>query len=200
LEDFTFPRIVQELETWRESEIQGPVTLLGHSLGGKVVMEWALAYPDSVSTLVVADMTPRAYDNHLDKIIQLLLETDLGTFSNRIEVRKFWENKLGDPILAAFLAKNVGDEGGFLSWKLRREQIWNHRKDLWAALDSGRVFTGPTLFVGGAESPYIQEQDHRLIGEFFPQAEIRLVPKAGHWVQADNPLGFLEALEDYISL
>lgn len=196
LDPMDFPPMAQVLEQWREKEIGRPVRLLGHSLGGKTVMEWALRYPGSVEFLAVADMAPRQYDNHLDKILQMLLDTDLGSYSDRGSVRKAWEQILGDGVLAAFLAKNITDDAGVLGWKLRRRELWDSRDRLWAPLAGGRSYSGPALFLRGETSGYVRDQDWPGIRELFPQARLTTVEKAGHWLQADNPAGFQKALEE----
>jgi pimeloyl-ACP methyl ester carboxylesterase len=60
-------------------------------------------------------------------------------------------------------------------------------------------YDGPTLFVYGSRSDYIDATHTSTIKSLFPQSQMRAIANAGHWLQAEQPEAFLSALEDFLS-
>ena len=56
----------------------------------------------------------------------------------------------------------------------------------------------PTLFLAGGNSQYILPEDHLLIKKHFPKAALVTIPKAGHWLHAENPLDFSKAVLQFL--
>ena len=78
--------------------------------------------------------------------------------------------------------------------------LWKHFSDILAPVSgpSGAVYEGPALFVRGANSDYIRDTDWPLIQKLFPQAELRTIPNAGHWVHAEQPAAMLAVLQAFL--
>ncbi len=173
--------------------------LLGHSLGGKAVMHFALSYPDRVEKLVVVDMAPKSYPPHHQAIIHALqsikFEQDLG--------RKDVETKLVaqglDLSNVQFLAKSLfWKEPGLLDWRFNLEVLAAQYEDFVGAAIKTGVYHGPTLFVRGGKSQYVLDEDRILLSQQFPSYQLETVPGAGHWVHAENPKAFHEIVHDFL--
>ncbi len=166
------------------------VALVGHSLGGKVAMQFALSHPGRVTALVVADIAPVAYKPHHNETLAALRAIDLRALKSRGEadaVLAKVENELG---VRQFLLKNLArtDDGGW-RWKLNLEAINQCYDDLRLAPE-GPAFSGKTLFVKGELSAYIQDKHRNDIFRLFPQAELEVIPGTGHWLHAEKPEAF----------
>lgn len=167
--------------------------LLGHSMGGKTVMQFAVQNSDRVKKLLVADIAPRYYPPHHQKIIDALLALDLDSLGSRSEADKKLSERIDDFGVRQFLLKN-------LYWRERGKfglrcnlDILQHRLDaIGAPLAADTSFSGATLFLRGGRSDYIRPVDRTLIEKHFPNAKINTVENAGHWLHAENPTQFFE--------
>lgn len=174
------------------------IFLVGHSMGGKTAMELALTYPGRVKGLVVVDIAPVAYAPRRRKMIEALLDLDISDIQKRSEADALLVERVDDRMLRLFLLKNLqrtGD-GGF-RWRINLPAIVADYDAVWAGLDGGRTYDGPTLFIAGGAGGYIEPGDREPILERFPRAEVVTFEKAGHWVHADKPERFIRAVGDF---
>jgi esterase len=173
--------------------------LLGHSLGGKVAMLFALRHPDRVEKLIVADMAPKAYPPSHLSILAALRALDLASFHNRNEIDAALVPGIPEPTVRQFLLKNVGrtESGGF-AWKMNLAAIDKNYPQLIQAIESDQQFKGPALFISGGQSDYLQANDHDRITKLFPQAQFSTIPEAGHWLHAEAPEEFIKTIMNYL--
>ena len=174
-------------------------TLIGHSMGGKVAMFLALHLPDMVDKLVVADMSPRAYTQSFGTILSAMQQIDLKALQNRSEADAFLAHYIDASGVRAYLLQNL----------VRAEAGWQWRINITALsagieqimdfpVDQGRQYHGPACFIYGENSNYVDEEGKMAIGKYFPDHQLRKIEKAGHWVYADQPQTFIEALSAFI--
>lgn len=175
--------------------------VLGHSLGGKVAMRFALRHPDQVARLIVADMAPRAYPPSHLPIFEALRSLDLASFHNRNEMDAALVSAIPEPSVRQFLLKNVTrtDTGAF-GWKLNLPAIEANYPKLLQAIDDDAPFPGPVLFIRGGQSDYIQDTDHASILRLFPQASFKTLPNAGHWIHAEAPEEFFQLVTGFFKI
>ncbi len=160
--------------------------LLGHSLGGKVAMQLALNAPGRVSRLVVVDIAPRAYPPQHGDLLHALLALDICKYENRGQAEHALAASIPDQAVRRFLIKNIVHEpGNPMAWRMDLQSIARNYGHLIGGLPRDRQFLGPALFLRGAESNYIVPQDESVIREVFPDANIRTIPGAGHWVHVE---------------
>jgi len=172
--------------------------VLGHSMGGKVAMQLALTHPNLPHKLVVADMAPRAYAPRHLEILSAMMALDVASFSSRQDIEAALAGPVPSLNLRRFLLKNLGrGAGGEFEWKINLAALSEHYPDLRAALSAPHPYAGPTLFLRGERSDYIQAADEPLIFELFPRAEIRTIPGAGHWLHADAPDEFVRLVREF---
>ncbi len=101
------------------------------------------------------------------------------------------------PAVRTFLIQNL-QFGAQPRWRIGLEEIAAAIPDLegWETPDG--TYTGPTLFVSGANSDYVQPGHRPAIRALFPAARFVSVKNAGHWLHADNPAGFLSVVEAFL--
>jgi esterase len=182
------------------------VVLLGHSMGGKTVMQYAMNYPSDTSAvkidkLIVVDIAPRAYPVHHAEIIRGLNALDLSRFRSRQEADAAFAEFEPIPAVRQFLLKNLyrpTGETGF-AWRLNVPVITREIETVGENLRNVHPIDLPTLFVRGAESDYITDDDLPEISRLFPQSQVETIADAGHWVQAQQPVAFGEAVMGFLS-
>ena len=194
----TYPEMADDLKAFLEAHWVFSSSLIGHSMGGKVAMQFALHHPDMVDKLVVVDIAPGpAEDNHA-AIFQALLDLDLSKIQSRQEAEAFLETRISEPGTRQFLLKNITRHAdGRYDWKMNLPVLWQAYPDILAGVD-GDPFDKPTLFVRGSRSDYIKDGDFALIKTLFPKAEIITIDGAGHWVHADKPAELLTVLRNFL--
>ncbi|WP_372781063.1 alpha/beta fold hydrolase [Litorivivens sp.] len=174
------------------------LALVGHSLGGKVAMQFALSNPERVSHLVVADIAPVAYKPHHNETLAALRAIDLRALKSRGEadgVLAKVESELG---VRQFLLKNLArTDSGSWRWKLNLEAIAHCYDDLCQAPE-GPGFDGETLFIKGELSAYIQDKHRGDIFRLFPRAELEVISETGHWLHAEKPEAFNDLVARFL--
>ncbi len=176
----------------------GQADLLGHSMGGKAAMALALTEPARVRRLVVADMAPVAYGHSQIGYVQAMQSVDLGRVTRRAQADAALAAVVPAPALRAFFLQSltVGDTGA--SWKLALDTLGAEMPRIMDFPAFGGAFDGPALFLTGADSDYVKAADWVRIRALFPAAEHVALPKAGHWLHADQPNGFIAAVETFL--
>jgi esterase len=197
---FNYEVMVEDLRELLTAQRFDRVHLLGHSLGGKVVMNFALAHPQSVEKLIVADMAPKKYSPIQLPLLEAMLALDLSLYRERSELGEALKSSIPNATVRQFLLKNITrDETGAMIWKINLRGIHQNYRQLNEELPTGRTFNGPVRFIRGGRSDYITEADRELILRLFPQAEIETIAEAGHWVQAEAPEKFSRLVLDFLS-
>lgn len=198
-DDFDYEILVEDLHTYIQHHQLKKVVLLGHSMGGKVAMLFAVTYPEMVDKLIVADISPRFYRPHHHQILEALSAVDFSVQRSRKEVEEVLAAKIEEPGVRQFLLKNVyWKEKGQLAYRFNIESLIDNNDEVGAALPSFTDYDGPTLFLKGENSGYIAATDTDLIRAHFQKAEIKTVKNAGHWLHAENPTAFYDFLTEFL--
>ena len=173
---------------------------LGHSMGGKTAMQFALNHPARVSKLVVVDMSPRAYEPRFSRLLHALRQLHPGQFKTRHQADAALAGIVPDESLRQFLLKNLmPDEHGGYRWRVNLESIATNADRLRDAVRSPKPFMGETLFLLGAKSDYVTEADRPEINKLFPRTRFESIADAGHWVHADKPAEFAGAVMRFLA-
>jgi pimeloyl-ACP methyl ester carboxylesterase len=196
---FDYPSMVSDLEEFiTDHQINNPI-ILGHSMGGKAAMNFALAHPDKIKKLIVVDISPKAYDLEHYTIVKGLKAIPITTISSRNEADEILANHVPEPGVRQFLLKNLqrNSTSGF-SWKINLPVISEKLANIGVDLQFPGPFTKPTLFVRGLKSSYISDSDWKRIIEIFPAAQLETLD-TGHWVQAEKPQEFAELIMKWLT-
>ncbi|MBN2683544.1 MAG: alpha/beta fold hydrolase [Bacteroidales bacterium] len=188
--------------------------VLGHSMGGRIAIDFALNYPEKISHLVVADISPRPYSEsrnyklifkHHRFILQQLLSVNLPDFNERKQISDLLQKKLYDERLVNFLLKNLkrDKESGFY-WAINLDVINNELENILKGASGTELANFlntsgfPVLFLKGSLSSYLTSDDYVFIRKLFPFAEIEEIEDAGHWLHAEQPEIFVNKVREFV--
>jgi len=193
-DEFSYEIMAEDLKNYCEEHGLKEIILLGHSMGGKVAMQFAVTYPEMVSKLIVADIGPKAYPSHHQDILKALSSLNFSQIKSRGEAEDVLSEYIKDKGTRLFLLKNLYRKNkNELALRINLPVLSEKIEEVGVALAKDAVFKGDTLFLGGEKSGYIEPMDEILIKKHFPRARIVTISKAGHWLHAENPDEFYEA-------
>lgn len=174
--------------------------ILGHSMGGKTAMQFALDFPEMVNKLIVVDMGVKRYDGGHDIIFDALQSVDVSLITNRQEAEIQLSKYIEDYGVKQFLLKNLTREpDGSYRWKFNLKALFdNYDANILTNITSDFPFDGETLFIRGAKSNYILDADWPQIQQLFPLATLATINDAGHWVHADQPAKLIELVRSFL--
>jgi esterase len=196
--EWNYGVMVEDLLELLDAEGLDSVYLMGHSMGGKTVMNFAVQYPERVSKLIVGDIAPRYYPIHHQVILEGLNALDLSQLQSRKEADDLLAPYIPELGIRQFLLKSLGRDANGFAWKINLSVITQHIEEVGKALDEETVFEGPTLFLGGANSSYIQEKDLSDMKNHFPNCTWISIPNAGHWLHAEQPQAVVAAMRKFL--
>jgi pimeloyl-ACP methyl ester carboxylesterase len=175
------------------------VSIIGHSMGGKVVMLFASTYPELVKKLIVADIGPKYYPPHHQDILAALNAVDFSTQPDRANVEEVLSRFISDFGTRQFLMKNLyWIQPGQLAFRFNLSVFNKNIERVGEELAEGHYFDKPTLFIRGGLSNYILDSDMPSIKKFFPASELVTIPKVGHWLHAENPKLFFQFTSQFL--
>ena len=193
--NFNYDVMVEDLVKYITERELSKVILMGHSLGGKTVMELAVKHSELVEKLIVVDIAPKAYPVHHKLIIEGLSKLNFNEIKSRAEADQLLALDVKEQGVRQFLLKSLyWKEKKRLAFRFNLYAIASHIKEVGRPLGHGTAYTKACLFVDGADSTYINEEDEDLILMHFPNAEIITINDAGHWVHAQQPKQFFETI------
>jgi pimeloyl-ACP methyl ester carboxylesterase len=199
-DDFDYELLVEDLKNYLAHYKLESVHLLGHSMGGKTAMLFAVSYPEKVKSLLVADIAPKNYPPHHHQILEALNAVDFSKITLRNEVDAVLKNYINEEGVRQFLLKNIYRKTKTeLAFRFNLDSLTENNSEVGEPLPAFTEFDGPTLFLKGENSGYIAAEDEGLIKAHFSDSEIVTVKNAGHWLHAENPSDFLKEVEDFLS-
>lgn len=199
-EEHTLQLMVDDINDFMFEHHIDQTAVLGHSMGGKVAMLFALQYPTLCTKLIVADMAPRAYKPGHDDVFDAIFQVSLDQITSRKEAEEAMKPYLGDFGTRQFILKSLErTEEGTYQWKFNLKTLFQDYNEITKAIEINTTYDSPTLFVKGEVSGYIKETDLPRIHELFPSATVTIVPAAGHWIHADQPAAFSKIVMDFVN-
>lgn len=198
-DEFSYEVMTEDLKKYCGEHDLKEIILLGHSMGGKVAMQFAVTYPEMVSKLIVADIGPKAYPPHHQDILKALSQLDFSKIKSRGEAEDILSEYIKDEGVRLFLLKNLyrkskNEFGLRINLPVLSEKI----EEVGKSLPENTFFNRDTLFLGGEKSGYIEPMDELLIKKHFPKAEIETISNAGHWLHAQNPDEFYDNVMNFL--
>jgi pimeloyl-ACP methyl ester carboxylesterase len=181
-----------------------PVTLVGHSMGGKVAMVLALRHPELVERLCVVDVAPVPYGSGSEfaGYIEAMQRLDLGALGQRSEADAALEQAVPNPTVRSFLLQNLRREGDSWRWQVNLDVLGEELAEVtdWPEeeLAGTSPYAGPVLWIGGARSDYVRDEYAAAMDRWFPRNRRVTVKNAGHWVHSEQPGIFVEVLRRFV--
>jgi esterase len=192
-DEFNYTVMSNDILEYCQQHHLSKVSIIGHSMGGKVAMLFATTYPEMVDRLVVADIGPKYYAPHHQDILAGLNAVDFSTKPDRAQVEETLYPFIPDFGTRQFLMKNLyWVEPGQLAFRFNLPAFNARIESIGEALPEGNRFDKPTLFIRGGNSKYVLDTDMPEIKKHFPIAELATIPNVGHWLHAENPKAFFE--------
>jgi len=195
----------QDIANFIKRHALAPCTVIGHSMGGKAAMMLALNHPELVARLVVVDIAPVERETGFGAYIDAMAEVPLAACDSRADAEDHLASEVTDKMVRSFLVQNlVRDEtqnGGGFRWRINLAALDAGMGEIadFPAANHHQSYTGPTLFVAGANSDYIQPHHIGDITRLFPKATVTHIPGAGHWLHAEAPEVFLDKLQAFLA-
>lgn len=177
--------------------------LIGHSMGGKTVMKFALEHPERTGKLIVVDIAPAVYDENYTDVFDALFAADVTYAVSREEVEKVLRERLPDnEATVQFLLKGLQRsdlrQTGF-EWKFNLEALQRNYNKISDAELLSKPFTGEALFIKGEKSNYINSSNYPSVTKFFPRHQLAEIKGAAHWVHAEKPVEFTAEVFRFLS-
>ncbi len=193
-DEFSYQLMSEDLHELIQELGLGSFILLGHSMGGKVGMHYAQKYEASLEKLIVVDIGIKAYPMHHEHIIAGMHAINPTLIKARSEAEFILRKHIDSQGVIQFLLKNLyWKEKGVLAWRMNLPVLEREMPEILAAVPEIEVMT-PTLFIRGALSNYILNEDRRDIEELFPDSDLVTIENAGHWVHAEAPEEFIDTV------
>lgn len=201
-ETFNYKVMAEDVKHIIDTEDIRKCVLIGHSLGGKVAMNLAFLYPEIVDKLIVLDISPRGFDDPTEHVgfIASMSRVDLKKVQSRADVEAELAKDNYDRRVVLFLLKNLSysHEYGY-RWKPNLKSINNNLHEIGRGFDPKYTFDGDMLFIRGGLSDYIMPDDFECMRHHFPNYKMITLPESGHWIHVDDPEGFENAVEKFLS-
>lgn len=186
--------------------------IMGHSMGGKTALAFGMRYPEMVHKMIIVDISPLAYDSHESSleadhksIILALQSINPDLIISREDADKKLQPTLSTLYVRQFLLKNLKrTPDGKFRWALNIQALAENMPAIFAGVisetktDPRSIPQFPLLFLKGERSGYIRSRDEEAIHRYFPWAGLEVIPGASHWVHADQPHAFLDAVNKFI--
>ena len=203
-DEVDYPSLAADLSEFLENQWIHEADILGHSMGGKVAMQYALNFPDRVRKLIVVDMGvkqfPRGHDEIFAAMRSVPLTVEAGKKPlSRSQIDELLSERIAEPGVRMFLMKNLkrNKELGY-DWKMNLDALEKGYQEILKPI-SGEPWPGDALFIRGGNSGYVKDEDWPGIQALFPNARLETVEGAGHWVHAQAPNEVFELVESFLS-
>lgn len=179
----------------------GPVHVVGHSMGGKVAMVLALRHPDLVDRLVVADIAPRHSESagQFEHLLGALKTLDLPNITRRSEADDQLRPLVPDDTVRGFLLQNLRSGPDGFHWQANLDLLRDSLVPIAGFPQIDTTFDHPVLWLAGARSDYITDADRPEMRRLFPRLTTVVIKDAGHWLHSEQPEAFTSALRVFLS-
>ena len=197
-QEFDYKVLAEDLRYFiNQHSIVKPI-IMGHSMGGKTAMNFAVKYPELLDCLIVVDIAPKAYPIHHDSIVEGLDAIPIQTLQSREEADKILSEFVPEMDVRQFLLKNLSrkPEGGFV-WKINLPVIDNNLEKISEGMQYDGTYNGSTIFIRGSKSNYVKDEDRQSIKSLFPNSTL-VTMDTGHWVQAEKPQEFVTVVKNFL--
>lgn len=199
-DEWSYEAMAKDLKHFIENHQLTKPILLGHSMGGKVVLFFEMLFPHVSDKAIVADIAPRAYKPHHDEVLKALNAVDFDVITTRKEAEEVMSQYISDFGTKQFLLKNIywrTDDPKKMAWRFNLKTITKEYNNVGVEIPEGVSDTN-TLFIRGAKSNYVLDEDIPLIEKHFTHYTLKTIANSGHWVHAEQPDAFFDCVMEFI--
>jgi len=196
-EDVSYQAMAQDILELIDQLGYQQVDLLGHSMGGKAAMWLALNHAERINHLIVADISPVQYPNRFEDMLLSLGRLDLQHIESRQDADEALSGDIEEKSLRDYLLQNLIRTDGKWQWRMNLVALTQHMHLITGFPDSSDEYAKPALFLKGEHSAYLADKYLDDLYRFFPLAEIHEIADAGHWLYAEQPNRFMDAIRSF---
>lgn len=193
--EHTYPLMCDDIQAFMDQHGISDASFIGHSMGGKAAMLFAIQHPDKTNKLVIADIGLDASPGeafHL-ALIEKMAALNLSVYRSRNDMREIFEDLAGNGAIAGLMLKNTGRRhGGGYFWKPNFGVLAGSLGHIAGALSVTGMFTNPVMLIRGGLSDYVSAEDRDRMYDYFPLLHEKVIDGAGHWLHAEKPEDFLK--------
>lgn len=201
-EDHNYLLMARDLLDFMQEQNIYSAHLLGHSMGGKTVMQFATLYPGYIKSLVIADIFPKEYERITDDhtmVFEAIQSLRNCSFSDRRLAEKKLSELVPNQRILQFLIKNLSFDGqSCIRWKFNADVLMREYMNLMENIHFSAQVNAPVLFIKAGKSDYILPEEFESVKKYFPQAKLEIMPEATHWLHADDPETFVKILLNFL--
>ncbi len=212
-DEHTYQAMQQDLLDFMNDNNIEKAILIGHSMGGKTAMKFAMEQPERLISLIIIDIAPKSYVFSLNSkletlnhkvIMESMMALNFDGIEDRHQLEQLMVNKIRSSKIRQFILKNVKRQrDNTFNWVLNIKALYNNLEHIMNGFSEdtniGDEITGlPVLFVRGGDSKYINQDDIDKIFSIFPYAEIETIDNAGHWLHAEQPDELLKIIDEFL--
>ncbi len=201
-DEFNYELLSADLLDFFEQQQISKAHIIGHSMGGKAAMKFALQHTDKVEKLIIVDVAPVSYEDRHSDVFAALFAADIHTAKSREEIEKVLRVKLdNDESTVQFLLKGLSRDkaGEHFEWKFNLESLYKNYKEISKGVFSSTPFTGKTFFIKGQKSSYVNADGYAVIQDLFPNNGLVEIKGAGHWVHAEKQEEFIKEVVRFLA-
>ncbi len=172
--------------------------MIGHSMGGKVVLELINLYPNDIGKSIIIDIATKLYPRGHDEIFKSMLGLDIKKINKRSEAEFELSKTILDQTVRQFILKNLDrDQNQQFVWKLNLKSLFENYNEITQEIKPSKPIINKILFIRGDRSNYILDKDQLDIKKYYPNSSFVTIADAGHWVHADQPIRLVEIIKSY---
>jgi len=199
--DFSYDYMCFDLKKYLDSKNIKKTSILGHSMGGKVVFSFLEKYENYLDKTIIADILPVEYKNSYVNIFQSLKSINPRTLTKRIEFEEHLKNYFDDELFISFLSKNLTrDENGNFKFKFNLITLSEKFDEVLKALKPSRIIDKEINLIYGAKSDYITDSKLNDALQYFSNIKLSVIENAGHWLHYEKQDDFINHCKKIISI
>jgi pimeloyl-ACP methyl ester carboxylesterase len=193
-----YPSMAEDLLLFLNQRGIKKASLLGHSMGGKIAMWFALNNPDYLDKLIVADIAPVSYSHSFDATINALRSLPLSEISNRKQAEILLAPAMPELSYRQFLLQNLVLIDGHYAWRVNLDIFYQMAPNIagFPNTETVKPYQGEAFFIAGNDSNFVKVE---AINQLFPTAQLDTILDAGHWLHVQQPKVFIELVENFLS-
>ncbi|MDG2342288.1 MAG: alpha/beta fold hydrolase [Cytophagales bacterium] len=196
--EFSFQKMAEDLHLFCEKNSLRNISIIGHSMGGKVGIKYADLYPDNLDKLIVVDIVNKEYSperfSHVFSTIKMLNSIKITSRAQATILSKEFIPREGE---RNFILKNLKRNGGYFDWRPNVKLLINSIVKISSRIKLNRPIKNKVLFIKGGNSNYITKDDIKELSESFLLYKINEIPNSGHWVHTEKPNEFINSIKSF---
>jgi esterase len=193
-----YPSMAHDVVYFLEQHHLAKTNLLGHSMGGKIAMWFALCHPNRVNKLIIADIAPVSYKHSFKHTLEALKALPLAALNNRKQAESLLAPAIPELSYRQFLLQNLMLQKEGYQWRINLDIFSQASHHIAAFPDLGDLAPYPkeALFIAGSDSKFVSAE---MINPVFPKAILNVIENAGHWLHVQQPAQFIDRVNNFLS-